>query len=361
VLSGGGATGAFELGVLKALVSGRAPVTRNRPLQIDSIAATSIGSFNAAVLLSNYHERWDEAVAALESVWVDRIASPRAISPNGVFRYRPDFLRWFDVSLWLTPWQPVREFAGDATYLARDWMERVSGFVSGSGGLAHRFVELFDMSTFITPEPSEQLVRATVSPARIRESRVQLRVTATQWKNGMLRLFANPDFTDESAAGIVRASSAIPGFFPPVPIGGEPFVDGGVVLNTPLKPAIDAGADELHVIYLDPELGAVPLRPVGSTIDTIGRMFIASFASTMKRDLAVAAAVNRDIAAGRRRDGHRSVTIHLYHPRVDTGGALGMLDFSRQRIVELAELGFRDAIGHDCRAASCLNVSRSHP
>lgn len=356
VLSGGGATGAYEVGVLKALLLGHSLVTERRPPGVKSIAATSIGTFNATVLLSHHDGRtWDGAVAALESTWLDRVSASRAISPNGVFRYRPNFLEWMNPSEWIRPWQPASSLASDASYLARDWMARVSGLVSGSGGLAQRFAELIDISTFITPDPSTQLVKASLVPSRIRESAVDLRVTATQWQNGTLRVFTNRDFTDDRAADIVRASGAIPGFFPAVTIDGQPYVDGGVVLNTPLKPVIDAGADVLHVIYLDPAPGAVPLRPVGSTVDSMGRMFVASFAATMRRDLEVAAKTNREIAEGRRST-QRLITIHLYHPGADTGGALGMLDFNRGRIMSLVEQGYRDAVAHDCRTSGCLNI-----
>jgi NTE family protein len=358
VLSGGGATGAYEVGVLKAVLLGQSPSTGRRPPHVKSIAATSIGTFNASVLLSHHDgHSWDGAVAALESTWVDKISASRAISPNGVFRYRPNFLEWMNPAEWLRPWQPASSFAVDASYIVRDMMTRISGLVSGSGGLAHRFAELIDISTFITPDPSEQLVKASLVPDRIRTSAVDLRVTATEWQNGTLRVFTNSDFSGDRAVDIVRASGAIPGFFPAVTIDGQAYVDGGVVLNTPLKPAIDAGADKLHVIYLDPAPGAVPLRAVGSTVDTMGRMFVASFAATMRRDLAVAARTNRDIAEGRGRNAHRQIEIHLYHPREDCGGALGMLDFGRQRIVQLAEQGYRDAAAHDCKRQGCLNIT----
>ena len=134
VLSGGGATGAYEVGVLKALLTGRSPVTGHKPLELGSIAATSIGTFNASVLLSNYDgQAWDGAVAALESTWVDKVSALGAISPNGVYRYRPDFIEWLNLSTWLSPLQPARELASDASYLARDWTARVTGLVSGSG------------------------------------------------------------------------------------------------------------------------------------------------------------------------------------------------------------------------------------
>ena len=60
--------------------------------------------------------------------------------------------------------------------------------------------------------------------------------------------------TDELGPRAILASAAIPGFFPPTEVGAQPFVDGGVVLNTPLVPAIEAGADILHVIYMDPDV-----------------------------------------------------------------------------------------------------------
>jgi len=358
VLSGGGANGAYEVGVLKALFGGKSPTTGGSPLHASAIAATSIGTFNTAILLSNYHNRsWDEAVAGLESVWVDRIAAPGATAPNGVFRYRPNFLEWIDVAQFrLNPMQPARALASDASYIARDFVSRVTGVVSGSAGLATRLSELVDISTFVTPEPSEQLVRAEVVAQRIRESPIQISVTATNWAKGTLRVFTNRDFTDAIATDIVRASGALPGIFPPVTIDGVLYVDGGVVLNTPLKPVIDHGCDVLHVVYLDPEPGAVPLPKISSTIDSMSRYIVASFAATMRRDLEVAAKVNRKVREGKADAEHRPITVHLYHPNQNMGGALGMLDFHRGRVEALVAAGYRDAVAHDCGTNGCINV-----
>ena len=44
------------------------------------------------------------------------------------------------------------------------------------------------------------------------------------------------------------------GSSPPVQLNGEPYVDGGLLMNTPLKAAIDLGADVIHVIALDPAI-----------------------------------------------------------------------------------------------------------
>jgi NTE family protein len=357
VLSGGGANGAYEVGVLKAMAAGLCPSLRSEPLNLSAVTATSIGAFNAGVLLSHFDGNWQDAVTALESTWLDRIApAGGAASGNGVFRYRPNVPEWFNVAqIARNPLQPARELMADARFLAQDWMARLAGFVSSTDALSHRFAELVDLSTFLTPEPSAELVQASVSPSKLRASPVALRVTATAWKTGTLRVFENADFTDAAGDAIIRASGAIPGIFPSVPINGDPYVDGGVVLNTPLKPAIDSGADVLHVIYLDPEPGALPLRPVGSTMDAMGRMFVSSFAATMRRDLQVAAAVNRAVANGSETK-LRPIEIHLYHPLEDMGGTLGMLDFHRHHVSLLIDVGYKNAITHDCARAGCLNV-----
>ena len=373
VLSGGGANGAYEVGVLKALLRGHSPSTGRQPVDPQVISATSIGAFNAAVLLSNLTGSWTTAIDAVEEVWLDRISLGARASRNGVFRLRANPLSWFDVGLLRSnPLKPARDLADDAVFLAKDWSARALEFTTSRGSLERRAADLMDLSTFVTPAPSQQLVRDTVSLPRVRSSPVAMKVTATRWSTGSLRLFSNADFTDAIGAEILLASGAIPGIFPPVSIEGEPFVDGGVVLNTPLKPAIDGGAWTLHVVYLDPDPAAIPLKRVGSTIDTVGRMFAISFAATMKRDLEIASRINEGIhaveAAARGESvraleplhmggrGHRPLQIHLYHPASDWGGALGMLDFQRERVTSLIEHGYRDAVTHDCATAGCVGV-----
>jgi NTE family protein len=48
----------------------------------------------------------------------------------------------------------------------------------------------------------------------------------------------------------VLASSAVPGILPPVQIGGEHFIDGGIVNSVPLDRAIALGADEIYVLHV---------------------------------------------------------------------------------------------------------------
>ena len=86
VLQGGGALGAYEVGVLKVLYKkrfeSREDDSQDRPL-FDIIAGTSIGAMSAAVLVSNVvnrHKTWKEAVQVLEDFWMKGLSSAPDIS-----------------------------------------------------------------------------------------------------------------------------------------------------------------------------------------------------------------------------------------------------------------------------------------
>src|SRR5262249_60300957 len=159
--------------------------------------------------------------------------------------------------------------------------------------------------------------------------------------------FDNADISHEA----VLASAAIPGVFPPVKINGEPYADGAVLMNTPLKPAIDLGADVIHAIALDPDIANAPPVATPNTMDTIGRMLNITNSSRIEIDLKLAMAVNLGLAND---PAHRRVRIHVYRPRADMGGVYGMLNFNRSRMLRLIEQGFQAAVSHNCSQNGCV-------
>lgn len=78
------------------------------------------------------------------------------------------------------------------------------------------------------------------------------------------------DCTKDEAAAALLASAALPfGLVPPVRIGSETFVDGGVYDNVPTFSMMECGLDELWVILLEPiPDGADPLVVIGADPDT---------------------------------------------------------------------------------------------
>src|SRR5438270_1335395 len=57
-------------------------------------------------------------------------------------------------------------------------------------------------------------------------------------------------FTEGCLADAIVASSAVPGLLPVVEIGGEHFMDGGIVNSIPIERAVDLGATVVYVLHV---------------------------------------------------------------------------------------------------------------
>jgi NTE family protein len=57
-------------------------------------------------------------------------------------------------------------------------------------------------------------------------------------------------FSSGPLADAILASAAVPGVLPPVEIGGEHFVDGGIVNSIPISRAVELGATEIYVLHV---------------------------------------------------------------------------------------------------------------
>ena len=183
----------------------------------------------------------------------------------------------------------------------------------------------------------------------------------------MIRLFSNQEMRDDMGLRIVRASSAIPGVFPAIEIEGELYADGGVVMNTPLKPAIDCGADILHVIYTDPTLTRIPVPAIPNTASTIYRALMMALCTIFKQDIELAAAINLTVARlhGGHDDvfesgkDHRQITIHRYNPFEEHD--VGWLSFQPEGLQRLIDIGFKDGVEHDCVRSNCILPYQKYP
>ncbi len=57
-------------------------------------------------------------------------------------------------------------------------------------------------------------------------------------------------FVEGVLADVLLASCAVPGILPPVPIGGEHFIDGGIVNSIPVARAVVLGAQTIYVLQV---------------------------------------------------------------------------------------------------------------
>jgi predicted acylesterase/phospholipase RssA len=306
------------------------------------------------------------AVDHLEQLWTQRIPHNPHGDGNSVMRVRGDFRPWLDAGQWLrAPDRPLRDLAGDAAFLSIDMMKRLAHAIASPDSLDKSIMGLFDVSAFVDAEPFGRLVRETISFDAVRHSKLVLRLTATNWSTGEVREFAAHELTGELGPLAVMASAAIPGIFPPVNIDGTLYVDGGVVMNTPLRPALKADADIIHLVAVNPDLGGVSAAGTQppNTMDLFGRTLNMVVASTITDDLDTARLINRIAGLATNSNGkpYRRVTIHRYNPRVPIGGITAMLDFDADNIRRLIADGEKEAIEHDCDKEHCvLAAEMSH-
>src|SRR5262249_43886461 len=171
-----------------------------------------------------------------------------------------------------SPIEQVQRVIMDAASLGRAAAPRVLNLFSHER-LVERMKDMVNVSAFLNVEPFRRLVEDTIKPSAIRTSGKVLSVTATGWLTGIAHEFDFQKMTNAETWAAIRASAAIPALFPPVKLFNEVFIDGGVVLNTPIGPAVDAGATTIHVVSLNPKMTQLPESHIDNTLDTFNRVY----------------------------------------------------------------------------------------
>jgi predicted acylesterase/phospholipase RssA len=363
---------------MKALFEGAAPVLGGRPLRASVFTGTSVGAYNAA-FLAQADDPGLDTVLRLQEIWRERIAETMASCGNGVYRLRLDPRRPFEPGCWSQPLANLAGLGRDTAFWAGYALLYGSQLFRSEGPLPVRALETFNLAALFSREPLESLLRDTIDFGRLRASANELAVVASDWQNGVARVFNKTDLTDRLGEGAILASAAIPGIFPPVELDGTSFVDGALLMNTPLKPAILCGANVLHVIYVDPHVSEIPFPPLPNTLDTLYRIYNIVLATQINGDVHTAATVNEEMAAlgtteadsddlpvvrarrlvripspGVRRHLYRPLAIHRYRPRTDLGGVEGLLNFRQGYVNDLIAQGYEDTVRHDCDDSQCV-------
>lgn len=138
---------------------------------------------------------------------------------------------------------------------------RVGSMLAGLSGRSNGLVSADRLRTYLTSH---------IGPADLAATRIPVHVVTTDLASGQ------PVVLDSgSVVDALLASTALPGVFPPVEIGGRLYVDGGITADTPIRQAEDAGAT---VTYVLPAVGTepVPVVPRGAMsvlFHAIGHLF----------------------------------------------------------------------------------------
>lgn len=232
VLSGGGARGAYEAGVLGYLLD-ELPARLGRPVRFDLVSGTSVGAIHACFLAATAHETSGRG-KQLTRLWNDMELS--------------DLFATSPMSMLGTPFRLLGMLR--PTSIGDHPPDRLAG--------------LLDTSAL------ESLVRKAIPWRKLKENVVEglldaVSVTATEVTTGRAVVFVDShrpqdlhwtrDPSIVSRAGPLTlehalASAAIPGLFPAVRLDDAYYSDGGLRMNTPLSPVLRMGADRVLVLAL---------------------------------------------------------------------------------------------------------------
>jgi NTE family protein len=109
-------------------------------------------------------------------------------------------------------------------------------------------------------------VETSLGRPRFEDAQIPLAVTATDLETGAEKVFSAGDVIEP-----LLASTAMPGIFPPVPIDGRNYIDGGVANNVPIAPAVDMGATTVYV--MDATSHSRQRRPLNRPMDYLLHAF----------------------------------------------------------------------------------------
>ena len=254
-MTGGGARGAYQAGVLKAL----SELSDGESVPFPVITGVSVGALNAAGLASIF-ENFDESATSLEAFW-------RSLTTNQVFDTRLPHLAFTGLRMALSQFMPRLLRSAPKSLL-------------DNRPLWTRMKASLDLDNLSKAVESGGLHAVSVTCSGYATGHAvsffESKVDGQEWHR------ARRDGTKTKLTiKHIMASAALPALFPAVRIGNEYYGDGALRLTSPLAPAIHLGADRLLIIgtrdmrrYTGPERRAQPRYPSigdlgGYALDTV--------------------------------------------------------------------------------------------
>ncbi len=180
-----------------------------------------------------------------------------------------------------------------------------------------------------------RLIDERIGPGPIEAAAIPLGIVATELDTG-----AEQVFTSGSLADALLASTAMPGIYPPVTIGGIPYIDGGVSNNVPVAPAIAMGATTIYVVNTTSQ-GSQQRRPLTRPIDYL----LHAFTLARSQRLAVEQAIYAD----------KVKLVMIPSPKMEAYVPFASLSFTDQLISRGYETATRFLTGVDAAVVSTFN------
>lgn len=285
VLAGGSVKGAFQAGVMKAIME--------RGYQPDAVYGVSAGSLNAAYFVNQLGMQaitgepisFKDASQDLWDFWESRITSPESLSkPFNIFQL-------------------------------------------GLSALRKKFKGLVDTM------PLRNLLTEVLSVRNLHASPIDLKIGAVNIIDGTMYYV---DTSEEHFLDYLMASSAVPILMPVVKINGETrrsFLDGGLRDVAPIKKAVDDGASHIVCISCHMESIEGGHFDSGDLLALVDRVM----------DIAVNEILNADIKEVM----ISNTTIDIQSIRPPQPLTIDIQNFNKMDIRRMLELGYQ--VGQDIK------------
>ena len=285
VLAGGSVKGAFQAGVMKAMME--------RGYQPDAVYGVSVGSLNAAYFVNQLGMQaltggpisFTDASQDLWDFWETRITSPKSLSkPFNIFQL-------------------------------------------GLTALRKKFKGLVDT------QPLRNLLTEVLSIHNLHASPISLKIGAVNIMDGTVYYV---DASEEYFLDYLMASSAVPILMPVVKINGETrrsFLDGGLRDVSPIKKAVEDGANHIVCISCHMESIEGGHFDSGDLLALVDRVM----------DIAVNEILNADIKEVM----ISNTTIDIQSIRPPQPLTIDIQNFNKMDIRRMLELGYQ--VGQDIK------------
>ncbi len=343
ILAGGGARAAYQVGALRH-------IARNIPdWRPQILTGVSAGAINA-IHLGSYRGSWQQSVEQLQHLWL-------GLDTERV--YRTEFRALFGKVLagalplltggrigrermrGMVNTEPLREYLGSALTMKGD---RVTGIAEN---IEEGWLEsLAIVTTDYDSGRSTAWIEAASTEMRGR-GQIDIRFTHLTLSH-------------------VLASSALPLFFPAVPIDNHWHGDGGVRLTAPLSPALHLGATRILAVSprkrptATPRAEGAELSAYPAPAQIAGIMLNAIFLDNLDYDALQMTRINKLLHAGGSHShaGMRPVEVMVLRPSEDLGVLAKENEFRLPRSFRYFEQGLT---GHNMKSADALSMVNFEP
>jgi NTE family protein len=333
ILQGGGALGAYELGVLKALYETRPGF---KPAIVTGI---SIGAITAAVLAGAK----GDPIQTLDRLWREKLTVVPTLPffPSAYQQFLstlvPD-----ELEKHLSAWGNPGMYRPRLDYAYAPW----------------RRTSIYDLA------PLRETLDELVDLDRLNYGGIRVAVGAIDVGTSEIKYFDNDEKKPLSFKHVMASGSLPPGF-PMTKVEGESYWDGGLFENTPLSPALNLLEDldkqkrELVVVELFPRQSPIP----DDMADVVNRMLQLRYTNRLKLDakffekfnnyIELVEEINKTGEEGdaiRKTKGYKDLQ---RYKRIDAASVIlaqlppelsNASDFSKASIEERIDAGYRDAI-----------------